>query len=308
MTLNNRTHLDLYSTSPTNGTPFSTCASPRCIYASIWFAYQIGGKTYGISQGCCNHWDCPRCGQIRAKQEYARIVYGIHELSKKHRSLYFQTITCRGLEISREEADSGYLEWTNRLLDSYRQRVKRNGGAWVYVQVTERQKRGHPHSHFLTTFEPADLENGTVEKWTKIAGVLTREEKPVLRSRWLGRAVVRSGLGSQYDISRVRDERAASRYVAKYLFKPTAFSTEWPKNWKRVRYSQSFPQLPELKTDAFVLRTWQDWEKLAREAVVVECADAETFVFAQSKLRDADCVVSWRKKKNTREVLINLDD
>jgi hypothetical protein len=264
---------------------------PKCIYASVWFAYQIEGKKYGVTQGCCNHWDCPRCGQIRAKTEYARIVYGIHELAQSHHALYFQTITCRGKALSKGDADVGYLEWTNRLLDAYRARVKSKGGAWVYVQVTERQKRGHPHSHLLTTFEPGDIQVGAADKWQRIGGKLVLEKVECLRSDWLHNAVKRSGLGDQYDISLVRNEAAASRYVAKYMFKATNFTADWPKKWRRVRYSQSFPKLPELKTDAFVLRTWQDWDKLGAKAAIVIPRDQDVEEYAAWKLMAFDCIV-----------------
>jgi len=301
------TTLDLSSTSPNFGLVLSPQPKkhheekplPKCIYANVWFAYQIEGKKYGVTQGCCNHWDCPRCGQIRAKTEYARIVHGIHELSTIYPQLYFQTITCRGRDMSKGEADANYLQWTNRLLDSYRARVKSKGGYWAYVQVTERQKRGHPHSHFLTTFEPGDLSVGTVDKWVRVRGQLVREEKEVLRSDWLHKSVIRSGLGEQYDISRVRDEAAASRYVAKYMFKQTMFSADWPKGWKRVRYSQSFPKLPELKTDAFVLITWQDWNALGRKAAIIIPRDQEVEEYAAWKLIDFDCVVVKAKTQST---------
>lgn len=292
--------LDPSSTSPN----FGTCAVPpvyeKCTYATIYFAYQIEGKTYGVSQGCCNHWDCPRCGQIRAKQEYARIVFGIHTLSKSHKDLYFQTITCRGKEMLQSEADAGYLSWTNRLLDSYRARVKKNGGYWAYVQVTERQKRGHPHSHFLTTFEPGDLADRTVTKWQTIAGEKTAVEKVVLGSEWLGMACVRSGLGDQYDISQVRDEAAASRYVAKYMFKQTAFSSDWPKGWKRVRYSQTFPKLPEIRTSAFALTSDEDWQKLGKAAMVVRVSDEDTEDYVLWRMRGSDLMVSRRKSDKER--------
>lgn len=297
MMLNAHSNLDHTSTSPRSRTRAEACASPRCIYSSVWFAYKTGEKSYAVTQGCCNHWDCPRCGIIRAKTEYARIVYGIHELSATYHDLYFTTITCRGLEISHAFADAHYLEWTNRLLDSYRWRVKQHGGAWVYVQVTERQKRGHPHSHILSTFQPEDLEMGVISKWRKVAGVLTQQKEPALRSDWLGRAVLRSGLGEQYDISRVRDEKAASRYVAKYMFKQTAFASDWPKNWHRVRYSRSFPKLPELKTGAFVLRTWKDWDKLASLAVTVRATDNDTYEYATWKLYHHDVLVLKPKVK-----------
>jgi len=296
-------YLDLYSTSPNFGLVLPSQIHPKnevlpslkCAYANVWFAYQIEGGKYGITQGCCNHWDCPRCGQIRARTEYARIVHGVHELSVLYPQLYFQTITCRGRDMGKGEADTHYLEWTNRLLDSYRARVKSKGGYWCYVQVTERQKRGLPHSHFLTTFAPDDEYMGTIIKWSRHTDGIVREEKPALRSDWLQRAVMRSGLGEQYDISLVRSEAAASRYVAKYMFKQTAFAADWPKGWKRVRYSQNFPKLPELKTDAFVLRTYEDWNNLGRVAVIVKCADMEVYEYATWKLWNFDTIIMKAK-------------
>lgn len=287
--------LDLFSTSPNFGTCASPSTSPKCIYANVWFAYQIEGKRYGITQGCCNHWDCPRCGIYRAKQEYWRIVSGVKELVSQGFGIYFQTISCRGKECRVRDAETHYLQWTNKLLDSYRARVKKLGGYWCYVQVTERQKRGHPHSHILTTFEPGDLVEGCIEKWERVQGALKPYWKDALRSDWLQQAVCRSGLGDQYDISRVEKPEGASRYVAKYMFKQTAFDQNWPKGWKRVRYSQNFPKLPEMKTDAFVLREFKDWEKLSRMAVLVVTQDEDTFEYAQWKLYHSDTIVSLRK-------------
>lgn len=288
--MTNSPSLDLYSTSPTG-------LGLKCSYATIYFACEIGEKRYSVLQGCCNHWDCPRCGQIRAKTEYVRIVHGIETLSSEGFDIYFHTITCRGKEISTSDAEKGYLGWTNKFLDSYRQQVKRAGGHWCYVQVTERQKRGHPHSHILTTFCPPDLREGYVEKWSRRQGELIVEQKAALRSDWLQENSTRSGLGEQYDISKVRTQAAASRYVAKYLFKQTALSSDWPKGWKRVRYSQSFPKLPDIKTNAFVLRDFRDWERLSSLAVTVRCSEIDTYEYTQFKLMNSDTVVILKKDK-----------
>jgi len=271
--------LDLFSTSQTKSAFLfaETCAVPaqKCIYHAPYFAFQKEGRFYGVVQGCCNHWDCPRCGIQRAKMEYGRIVNGIETLSKTH-LLFFITITCRGKSMSLEEAEVGYLEWTNRFITSARAKCKRQGKDWYYVQVTERQKRGHPHSHLLTTFDPGDTYEGSIEKWTISDGTPRLTLKPALRSEWLQRAVTLAGLGDQYDVSIVKTAAAASRYVAKYMFKPTMFTLAWPKGWKRVRYSQSFPQLPDKKTNAFVLLSAADWRKLASIAAAIYTDSPET--------------------------------
>lgn len=294
--------LDLFSTSPTL---LRTCASdlgicipeiaPYCDYNAPFFAHKIEGRRYGVTQGCCNHWDCPRCGQMRARREYGRMIEGIRKLSH-HNTLFFITITCKGKEMSHEQAEAGYLEWTNRFLDACRQKCKRARGEWSYVQVTERQRRGHPHSHILTTFCPMDLRDGFVEKWTPDANNHNRMALvQVLRSEWLQKQVVKSGLGEQYDISFVESAEGASRYVAKYLFKQSMFETNWPKGWRRIRYSQSFPKWEREKTDCFVLLEAEDWKRLASLSVVVNVSDPNILADVQWNLKHHDVIVKLKK-------------
>lgn len=214
-----------------------------------------------------------------------------------HHPLYFITITCKGREISHEYAEENYGRWTNRLLDACRAKSKREDGQWHYVQVTERQRRKHPHSHFITTFAPDDLRKGTEQEWREKVG-RRDEPKPdtFLRSNWFQNQTIRSGLGEQYDISKVRNADAASRYVAKYLFKPAIFTDSWPKGWKRIRYSQSFPPAPERKTDAIVLLTQEDWYKLAQRAVVVTVTTLDDYEEASNRLHFHDTIVRLKTK------------
>lgn len=279
--------LDPFSTSPTYSEEL--CFVP-CIYHAPFFAYNLHDKTYGVTQGCCNHWDCPRCGKQRARQEYGRIVEGCKQLASGG-DLWFITITCRGKEITQNEADEGYGEWTNRVLDAWRLQAKRTSQKWSYVQVTERQKRGHPHSHIITTFRPCDLATDWTLKRVTVEGRQFMAYVSAYRSEYLARSVIAAGMGKEYDITQVATVAAASRYVAKYLFKDTIFSTVWPKGWKRVRYSQSFPKLPDRKTDAFVLLRQEDWARLSREAVFLKPESAECLAECQYWLKTADTVI-----------------
>jgi len=232
--------LDLLSTSQTS--------VKRCVFGAPLVALIIEGKSV-ISYGCCNHWECPRCGELRAKQEYRRIVNGCEVLSAKHK-LYFWTITCRGRELSYETAETNYLKWTNRLLTNSRTKARREDAHWCYVQVTEHQKktRAHPHSHLITTFLPMDA---TISR--------DRRGREVYVSEWFSKANYSAGLGSEHTISQVRTPAAVSRYVAKYMFKD-AMKETWRKGWKRVRYSQNFPKLPERRPDfAQPLNAKSDW-------------------------------------------------
>lgn len=283
--------LDQFSTSPTKEDFGSDFSPSKCSYRAPYFAYKAQGKIWNVVQGNCHHWDCPRCGIGRAKQEYGRIVEGVRTLAREG-GIYFITITCKGRDLSVKQAEEKYLEWTNRFLDACRQRCKRSGGKWYYVQVTERQKRKHPHSHILTTFDVGDCVEGTVRKFeTNKAGRRVYRDVPALRSPWTQAALKRAGLGDQYDISVVDKAEGVSRYVAKYLFKDSIFTTDWPPRWKRVRYSQSFPRLPERKTDAFVLLQHADWYRLATVAVVVNVSDLDAYQEARDQLHFHDTIV-----------------
>lgn len=288
--------LDLFSTSPTKEDFCSSFSPEICKYRAPYFAYKAEQKRWTVVQGNCHHWDCPRCGLGRAKQEYGRIVEGCRSLAKETK-IYFITITCKGKELGVKDAEKNYLKWTNRLLDACRQRCKRAGGQWCYVQVTERQKRKHPHSHILTTFDCGDIISGNIKKWIQNKeGKKEYKTLSVLRSEWLQGQVIRAGLGAEYDISLVETVEGASRYVAKYLFKDSIFTTDWPKRWKRVRYSQSFPKLPVRKTDAFVLLQHADWYKLAKKTAVITCVGYEAFQEATNQLHFHDTIVRLRQE------------
>lgn len=251
----------------------------RCVNNAPFIAFPVSDtkRTYRVIQACCNSWTCPRCGIQRAKHEYGRIVNGVRELEQRTaEGLFFITITCRGREMSLAESEGGYLLWTNRLLSTLRANAKKRNIAWSYVQVTERQKRGHPHSHLITTYYPQDIYLGTKEKWSRIGGKLTKQLIPSLRSEYLLQKCVDAGLGSEYDISEVSSGEAVSRYVAKYLFKDSMLKTEFPDKWKRVRYSQNFPKLEDRSNpDALALVTSSDWSVLRALAVVL-MTDNET--------------------------------
>lgn len=276
--------LDLFSTSQTDLCYFDPFSSetdqPQCIYNTPYFAYRLSDKQYGIARGCCNHWDCPRCGQLRARENYGRIVEGVRQFAK-YELIWFYTITCRGRHLSRQDALDGYLTWTNNFLTAFRAITKRRKFIWSYVQVTELQKRGHPHSHILSTAPPPDVYESISRKWEIGADGKRRYLKvSKLQSRWFDEIMRSSGLGEQYDISLVNTAEGASRYVAKYLFKDTIFTSTWPKNWKRIRYSQNFPKLPDRNNHAFVLLSETDWYNLSRVASVVRTPDDETWFTA----------------------------
>lgn len=227
-----------------------------------------------------------------ARKHYGRMVEGARELARKS-PLYFITFTCRGRDMSRAAAEAGYLKSTNRVLTAMRARTKRSGALWAYAAVTERQRRGHPHSHLLTTYKPHDLKNGQATKYrADAAGHPVLYYEKCLRSDWLRARCVAAGLGPEYSISLVDEVEACSRYVAKYLFKD-AQHTKWPKGWKRIRYSHSWPKLPKRETNARVLLTAEDWYELAEDAIIVSVAAGDNQLLKRTLdgLYGHDCIV-----------------
>jgi len=264
-----------------------------CAYHAPFFAMPVKDSVgvYRLSQGGCNHWDCPRCGKMRAKEEYWRIVKGAELLEREDHKLYFLTITTRGAGMDVKEAEENYLLWTNRLLTNLRKKAKDTGITFTYAQVTERQKRKHPHSHILTTYYPDDIWDsegkiimGVKENWQKDNdGTRRAYFVDAVRSDVIQSAVCACGLGDQYDFSEVRSAKAVARYVGKYLFK-SSLLTVWPKGWKRVRYSQTWPknELPE--SEAFPIITREDWYQLATCAHKVLCRELQAANIAKAAL------------------------
>lgn len=242
----------------------------KCIYNAPLICYRTGSRWW-LAQGCCNHWDCPRCGQSRARAEYGRIVEGVKAFDNA--PLYFLTLTCRGADCTLDEAESQYMRWCNRVLTAMRTRCKRGGGVWTYALVTERQERGHPHSHAIISWMPEDTSEYTKGEHI-IDDVYAQRDR--LWSAWLHARIVDAGLGRQWDCTLVQSADAVARYISKYLFKD-ALQTTWPRHWRRVRYAQSWPKLPDIASegDAFPVLNWADWMRVKLIGGIVYTKDMD---------------------------------
>lgn len=279
--------LDLFSTSPTvesdqeEKPKYAKCYKNAPAIA-IPPADGHAGKLY---QGCCNDWHCPRCGELRARYEYGRIVEGSRKIQATTPNLYMLTLTCRGDE-ELEASEANFGANTAQFWDALRIKAKRAGITLAYCAITERQQRGHPHIHAIVNYVPPDT-IGIVDDYEEYKKQvynlrqfipenmwftperLRDENNTVLVdfrqrfSHWIAVQSVKSGLGVQARIAIVDTVEGASRYIAKYLFK-TLKDEKFPKNWKRVRYSQSWPKLekPEA-TSAFVVLSRWDWWMVA---------------------------------------------
>ena len=238
----------------------------RCPNGAPFICYKNSVGQWHLVQASCNSWTCPRCGLLRAREEYGRMVNGARELAESGKRLYFHTYTCRGKELDRKEADDNYLLWTNRLLTTLRKDATKTGQFWCYVQVTERQKRGHAHSHCISTYCPEDAQ--PFAKGERLPNG-RRAKHDRLWSEYFRARNVDAGLGVECDLSEIKDPVAVAVYTAKYLFKD-AQVTEFAKGWRRIRYSRNFPKMPEIASkEAFAVVHHADWRKIENLAVIV---------------------------------------
>jgi hypothetical protein len=280
--------LDLFSTSQT-----SIKKPPKCYKNAPYICIPGEYGSASLFQGCCNDWQCPRCGELRAKHEYGRIVEGARKLSKLTQ-LYMTTVTCRG-DVTLEKSEAEYLTWTNRLNTNVATYSRRElGSKPEYAAVIERQKRGHFHTHSLTSFCPPDAYFITdeYERYCLDVEVLNAEIPEQMRfspdplkdidnrqmfSTWLSLAAVNAGLGVQVRIAICDVIEGASRYIAKYLFK-TLRVTKFPRNLRRVRYSRGWPKLPKPEaTTGFVILKAAHWQRVAKLNRPVECWGVDVF-------------------------------
>ena len=279
-------------------------ASVDCAYNAPLIAVPTenihSDKHYRLIQSNCHHWDCPRCGNMMARLHYGNIVHGAKYLSRKH-IMYFFTITSKGSDISLKDAQSNYYLYTNRLLSAMRYQSKIADSMWSYVQVTERQKRGHPHSHFLMTFVAKDLTVKKHYKYVTIDGKRKRQYYDTLRSEWITKSLTRNGLGVQYHIEEIDCVEAMAKYLAKYLFKD-AMRTQWPDKWKRVRYSRNWRKIEGKDTgNGFPILHYKDWQRLKRAAtmIMIPAGNESLYERALAALYHTNVEINYKPAENT---------
>lgn len=243
-----------------------------CAYGAPRVAFIKGDKAV-IKQGCCNHWNCPRCRFTLAAYHKHRMIEGA-KLLMADGPLYFWTTTCRGKDLDLENADENYYLWTNRLLSTCRARAKKQGSRWQYVQVTERQARGAAHSHYIHTFLPSDAEIFTAAKGRRAA-----------HSDWFIRSNVLAGLGPQCTITVVESPVAVAAYISGYLNKQVSIDV-WPSKWKRIRYSRGWPDEAEQPDWGTPLIRRSQWEAADRQGVVFDAEDELTFIVAKHHMHN----------------------
>lgn len=167
----------------------------------------------------CKKWSCPACAEFNKWRWGKRATYGALELLEADTPLSFLTLTSNGAVWSVERTILVF----SRAWPALRKRATVAGGKFDYFIVPEKHKDGRLHLHGMVSL--------------------------ALSTRWWKDKAAGVGLGYHADEKPVRDALDVSRYVIKHLDKQ--MQTEgWPKGFRRIRTSRSWPKEPEAATPA----------------------------------------------------------
>jgi hypothetical protein len=108
-----------------------------------------------------------------------------------------------------------------------------------------------------------------------------------ITNKWLKENSVACGMGRQTKAVRLREPKASGFYVSKYISKSLS-ETLFPKRFKRVRYSNDFPEFEfESKESEY---TWNAVHKLKSEIDAIEwfAKREQVFLKVVDNLRQID--------------------
>lgn len=170
-----------------------------------------------MTQVNCNTWGCEYCGEQKRRRWTARIAHGLDVFIDQGHEFTFVTITSNP-KLKTFEAT--VRVWPAAWSKLYA-RMKRVKSGLRYALVPEQHEDGRLHVHMI-------VNNDFGTRWLK--------DKPAA-----------CGLGWMNDSEVLHNAATGAMYVSKYLGKSLTVEN-WPKNFRRVRTSHKWPELPENAT------------------------------------------------------------
>jgi len=193
-----------YTSCPNIGTPYLVGDFPT-------------DKKRAIIKARCKLWDCPYCAYVNKSEHFNRMVSGIQKLSDKGIEMSFVTITMHEKWRGTDGSTKNWRANRDKLLARFRRAVKAKYGFQSdYVYISEYHQDGALHIH----------------------GVFTGN----LKTRWWKDNARECGLGYMAKAERLTTALQAINYVLKYITKEIG-KTVPIKNFRRINYSQGFPNL-----------------------------------------------------------------
>ena len=174
-------------------------------------------KEIYLYQVRCKSWDCPDCGTLNKLMWIAKISEGIDEyLSDGITDWMFCTVTSH----PKLQTQHSCLWVEPKAWKKLWSRINYHHGKVNYVYIPELHKNGRVHWHMI-------ISGGITVSWWKYHAP-------------------RCGFGYMFDSQPVRDGYNSVLYVTKELGKSLA-RTNWPRNLRRIRTNQKWPQLENKK-------------------------------------------------------------
>ena len=197
-------------------------------------AFSSEGKYFGFG---CGQWKCELCRQTLVWKIAERAKLGMLQYGR----VWFITYTEPGAMKTPQAAYNILPSQWDNLRNALQYQYKKMGAEWEYLTVVEGQPERElmPHFHVLQN-KPLPL-SGMKWKRGKNGNVLVPRDKDL---------AVHCGFGHQCKTEVVEsdDYKKLISYVAKvakYLSKDNV-KVDMPKNFRRVRFSSGWPELPEL--------------------------------------------------------------
>lgn len=210
-----------------------------CKNAGLLLGWDFQQKRVLVTRGDCKQWDCHECAVKHRERWVLRAQMGVRQYLGEGLKVDFVTITSH--ERLKTFTATDYV-WRQAWPKLYAA-LKRHAEKLEYFIVPERHKDGRMHVHALWTANVS-------QKWVKDNGR-------------------RRGLGYQAKVKHVADAQAASNYVTKYVGK--SLGEDCPENFRRVRVSQGWPDIPLPITDMSGLKWEYVTSQMSLEASMSWC-------------------------------------
>jgi len=223
------------------------CPNPK---APVIFGYDENRKLISVQKLGCKQWDCPYCALHRKNYYTRKAFHGVEQYKADgFPDWYFGTITAhknwRGFHASLKNHRANWRK--------FYWRMKRAAPDLRYFIAPEKHADESVHVHLVSTCM-------TESRWWKDHGAA-------------------SGLGFINENELIEDTALVAYYASKYVGKSIGV-TDWPKNFRRIRFNIHWPEPPDLKDDSFI---WSQPQAADDLRVTVKSYERRGFMFLDDR-------------------------
>ena len=215
------------------------CAKVECSAPNRPFltARDEQSKRLLIYRPGCKMWSCPACAERNRRRWTARIAHGVnHYMQQENERFWFVTLSTHENLFT---FDAQLAVWTDGWKKLYWRMRRYHGGSLHYALLPElAPETGRLHQHAIVN--------------QSFGANPRKSPKKGYSCSWLHDNPRQCGLGYANDIKPVESPALAAWYTAGYIGKTLGVAA-WPENFRRIRTSTNWPELPELPGQADAL-------------------------------------------------------